>query len=310
MTRCKGTLLLAVAFATWVGGASQAVAQDQPRSKFLVLRVSSNNLPAEEATALTQGELAKLAKYPQFDVLKVPDADPMDLMVDADCVDFDAQCLANIGAGRGADVVLYTEVSDQAGRFNVQMRLVDVTTKAVKSPEGGAEESSRLGEFIANAIEKMLGPEPQPEPELLKVDIASTPAGGEVYVDKDFVGLTPVAVRLKTGDYTLRISKVGYKETVQPLKVEGRKANVVSLNLNVVDIPKTPVTPVPTKEREVKKTPWYGSWWFWTIVGAAVVGGGTAAGVVLSKTSGGGAGSIGLSPDARYAPKDVTLFPR
>ncbi len=310
MTRCKGTLLLAIAFAAWIGGASQAAAQEAHKIKFLALRVSSNKLPADEIAKLTEGVLAKLAKYTQYDVLKVPDADPMDLMVDADCVDFDSQCLANIGAGLGADLVLYTEVSDQAGRFNVQMRLVDVATKEAKSPEGGTEESTRLGEFVATAIERMLGPEPQPEPELARVDIASTPAGGEVYVDKDFVGLTPVAVKLKPGEYTLRLSKVGFKETVQPLKVDARRTNAVSFNLNAVDVPKTPATPVPVKERSVAKTPWYGSWWFWTIVGAAVVGGGTAAGVVLSKSSGGGSGSIGLSPDARYAPKDVSLFPR
>jgi len=310
MTRClKGALVLAIAVATWVGGAMPAVAQDAPKIKLLPLRVSSNKLPAEDIAKLTEVVLAKLAKYPAYAVLKVPEADPMDLMVDADCVDFDSQCLANIGQGRGADFVLYTEVSDQANRFNVQMRLVDVATKEAKSPEGGTEEASRLGDFVANALEKVLGPEPQPEPEVVKVEIGSNPAGGEVYVDKDFVGLTPVAVRLKAGEYTVRIAKVGFKESLQPLKVEPKGKNSVTLALNPVEVPKTPVTPIPAKEREVVKTPWYGSWWFWTIVGAAVVGGGTAAGVLLSKGSG-SSGSVGFSPDARYAPKDVTLYPR
>lgn len=310
MTRCrKGTLVLALAIAACVAGASQASAQEPSRVKLLPLRVSSNKLPADEIKSLTDGVLAKLARYPQYDVLKVPDADPMDLMVDAECVDFDAQCLASIGAGRGADMVLYTEVSDQEGRFLVQMRFVDVKTKEAKSPEGGVEDASRLGEFVASALEKILGPEPPPEPELVKVDIASTPAGGEVYVDKDFVGLTPVAVRLKPGAYTVRITKVGFKEFLQPVKVETRKANAVTLVLNPVEVPQTPVAPVPAKEREIAKTPWYGSWWFWTVVGVVVVGAGTTAGVLATK-GGGSSGSVGFSPDARYAPKDVELYPR
>jgi len=310
MTRyLKGSLVLAIAVVVWTAGTLPAVGQEASGIKLLPLRVSSNKLPAEDLARLTEGVLAKLAKYPLYSVLKVPAQDPMDLMIDAECADFDSECLANIGAARGADLVLYTEVSDQEGRFLVQVRLVDVKTKEAKSPEGGTEEASRLGEFVANALEKVLGPEPQPEPEMVKVEVGSTPAGGEVYIDKDFIGLTPVSVRLKPGRYTVRIAKVGYKEVVQPLNVEARKTNAVSLALNPVEVPKTPVTPVPAKEREVAKTPWYGSWWFWTIVGAAVVGGATAGGVLGSR-GGGSSGSAAFSPDTRFALKDVTLYPR
>ena len=311
MTRSlNGKLVIATVFAGMVLAGSTAFGQEPSQgTRLLPLRVSSNKLPSDEIARLTETVLAKLGKYPQYQILKVPDVDPMDLMVDADCTDFDAQCLANIGAGRGADFVLYTEVSDLSGRFQVQVRLVDVKTRAVKSPEGGTEDAARLGEFVAVALERIFGPEPQPEPELLKVDIASSPAGGEVYVDRDFVGLTPVAVRLKPGEYTVRIAKVGFKEMVGPMKVEGRKANALSMSLSPVDIPVASDLPVPSKQREVSKTPWYGTWWFWTVVGVVVVGAGTTAGLLLAPGHH-QTGSIGLSPNPSLAPKDVTLFSR
>lgn len=309
MSRCgKGLVVLAAVLVAGAAWAPVAQAREGEKVRLLPLRVSSNKLPAEDIGRLTDGVLAKLAKY-TFEVLPVPDADPMDLMVDAGCTDFDADCLAAIGQGRNADMVLYTEVSDQQGRYAVQMRLVDVKTREVKAPEGGTEDPEKLAEFVNRGLEKVFGSEPTREPEVVRIDLNSTPAGGEAYVDKDFVGLTPVTIRLKPGSYTVRVAKVGYKEVVQPLTVEERKARVLALALNAVDVPSTPVSPIPAKEREAKASPFYETWWFWTIVGAAVVGGATTAGVLLSKDKG-TSGSVGFSPDARFAPKDATLYPR
>jgi hypothetical protein len=309
MTRCaQGLVALAAVVLAASAWPSEARAGDAAKPRLLPLRVSSNKLPAEDIARLTEGVLAKLARYP-FEVLRVPDADPMDLMVDAGCADFDADCLAAIGVGRNADLVLYTEVSDQKGRYQVQMRLVDVQTKEVKAPEGGTEDADKLAEFVSRGLERVFGAEPAKEPELVRIDVNSTPAGGEAYVDKDFVGLTPVTVRLKPGPYTLRVAKVGYKEAVQSLTVEERKARTLALALNPVEVPNMPLTPTPAKEREAKAAPWYEAWWFWTIVGAAVVGGATTAGVLLTKDKG-TSGSVGFSPSASFAPKDATLYPR
>ncbi len=58
---------------------------------------------------------------------------------------------------------------------------------------------------------------------------------------------------------------------------------------------------------QVKKEPFYKTWWFWTIIGVAVVGAGTAAGV-LATQDGPAGGQVGFSPDPGYAPLDVTLY--
>jgi hypothetical protein len=285
-----------------------ATATDAPaRIRLLPLRVSSNKLPAAELSALTDAVIEKLKRYPAYEVLPVPTQDPMDMMVDAGCTDFDADCLAAIGASVKADKVLYTEVSEKEGRFPVQLRFLDVATKELKAPEGAADARERLPELMSSALEKVLGPEPQKEPVLSHVDITTTPPGAEVYVDKDFVGQTPVSARLKAGRYTVRVAKIGYAEVLLPLTIEEGRSVQRQLNLVVAQIPFHP-GPVPAR-REVESTPFYKTWWFWTVVGVVVVGGGTTA-YLLTRSHGGPTGGALFTPDPAYAPKDVTLFPR
>ena len=283
---------------------------DVAKAKVLPLRVSSNKLPAGDLAALTDAVVKKLQRYSTYDVMPVPTADPMDMMVDAGCTDFDADCLAAIGASAGADKVLYTEVSDKDGRFAVQVRLVDVKTKESKNPEGGAESREKLAEFIAGALEKALGPEPLREPVLVKVDIATTPTGAEVFLNKDFVGISPVSVRLKAGAYQVRVTKVGFKEETQGLSVEEGKPAARTLAMSAVEVPPLPVEPVAPKEKESEVTPFYATWWFWTVVGAVVVGTGVTAWALTRSHDSGTQGGAVFTPDPYFAPKDVTLYPR
>lgn len=275
-----------------------------------VLRVSGAGLDGATIRSLTDTVLGKLARYPSFRVLPVPAADPMDLMVDAGCIDFDADCLASLGVG--ADLVLYTEVSERDGRFLVQLRLVDVATRDVRSPEGSIEDKARLADFLVTALDRVLGPEPVAEPEDVRVDLTTTPPGGEVYINGDFVGIAPVTTRVEPGSYSLRIAKVGFREERQVLVVDPGKALQLNVALAAVVVPTVPETALPVPERGGEsqvKTPVYKTWWFWTIIGVAVVGAGTTA-ALLTMDGGGGNGSAGFSPDGYMAPQDVTLYPR
>lgn len=276
--------------------------------RLLPLRVSSNRLGADELAKLTEVVLLKLKKYPAYDVQKTPNDDPMDMMVDAGCLDFNAECLAGLGANAGVAKVLYSEVSEDGGRFRVQISLVDVESGESITPEGGAGVRDNLNEFLATALEKVLGPEPVPETVLAKVDLTTEPSGAEVYLDKDFVGISPVTLRLKKGEYTVRFSRVGYEETLLPLSVEPGKTVSKGMTLQKIQVA-VPVGPVPVKERTVEKKPYYKTWWFWTTISAVVVAG-TVTGAVLGTRGGGGAdGSARFTMDPSYAPMDVTLYP-
>jgi len=296
---------VAASVLAWIAPAS---AEEPAKTKVLPLRVSSNRLSASELDTLTDRVVEKLKKYPSLDVQKPPAADPMDLMVDAGCVDFDAACLAAIGASAQADTVLYTEVSESDGRYQVQVRLVDVKSRETRSPEGGTEVRERVPDILALAIEKVFGPEPLPESVLARVDIESNPPGADIYVDRDFVGVSPVTISLKKGQYVVRANRVGYEERMQAIRVEPGKPIAVTLALAPVQVP-VPVGPVPTKEREESRQAFYETWWFWTAVGAVVIGAGTTAFVLASRSKSAATGNAQFALDPGIAPKDVTLYP-
>jgi hypothetical protein len=234
----------------------------------------------------------------------------MDLMVNAGCIDFDGECLSMIGEGAGADVVLFTDVSLRDDLHVVQLRLVDVKTREVRAPEGSTRDATRVGEFVQTALERVFGPIPVAEPALVRVDISTTPAGGETYVDGDFVGVAPVTVRLAPGTYAVRVARVGYRDEQQSLVIDPTRPNQISIPMVAITVQDVPATPLPEpREREIASTPFYQTWWFWTVVGVVVVGAGTTAALV---TTGGGSdgGGAGFTMDPAYAPKDVTLYPR
>lgn len=300
--------LIVVAGAIMAFSPPDAEAQGTERTKVLPLRVTSNRLDPEELDRLTGLVAEKLRKYPALEVLPVPKQDPMDLMVDAECVDFDAACLATIGTSRGADAVLYTEVSESEGRFQVQVRFVDVRTQETRTPEGGTEVRDKVPDLLALALVKVFGPEPLPETVLARVDIETTPPGADIYLDKDFVGASPVTLRLQKGRYVVRATRVGYEEKVQTVEVEPGKALTIALNLAPIQV-SLPEGPVPVKEREEEGPAFYETWWFWTAVGAVVIGAGTTAVVLASRKASSANGKAQFTLDPAYADRDVTLYP-
>jgi len=283
--------------------------EDADKVSILPLHVSSNRLSADVLDDLTEVVLGKLKKYPAYRTLDVPDTDPMDLMIDAGCLDFGPDCLAGIGESRGADKVLYTEVrEEEGGGFFVQISMVDVESRDSMTPEGGTEVRENLNQFLGQALEKVLGPEPVPETVLSRVDLSTNPAGAEIYLDGDFVGVSPVTLRLKKGRYKLRANRVGYEEAIREIDVEAGKKTAKNLEMTRIVVA-VPVGPVPVKEREIEKKPYYKTWWFWTTIGAVVVAGGATAAVLATRGGGGGEGSARFTLDAGYAPRDVTLYP-
>jgi len=296
-----GVFLLAPAQASAQGGSG--------RPRVLPLRVTSSQVPGAQLQALTESVLAKVRRYP-VEVLSPPAEDPVDLMVDAECTDFDADCLSRIGRGRNTDLLLYSEVGKKGDRFLVQVRLVELKNGQMKASEGDTDSEEGLAKALERALEAVFGPEPSAQPEPVRVEVASTPAGAEVYLDQEFKGLSPVTLMVLPGPYTLRLAKVGYREVTQNLTIEARKPGNVVVPLEAVPaVPLETPASAPRKERTSEVTPFYQTWWFWTIVGAVVVGGATTAGVLLSKDHA-KTGSAGFSTDPRLAPKDVTLYPR
>jgi hypothetical protein len=58
------------------------------------------------------------------------------------------------------------------------------------------------------------------------VNVSSTPASADVQVDGNFVGNTPSSLSLSAGEYTIKVTKKGYKPWEKKLTVSGGTSNV------------------------------------------------------------------------------------
>jgi hypothetical protein len=71
----------------------------------------------------------------------------------------------------------------------------------------------------------------KPEEILMSVNVDSSPGDAIVEIDGYAAGRTPVSVKLTKGDYTLKVTKAGYKQWSQKIIVEAGKAQSVGITL-------------------------------------------------------------------------------
>ena len=106
------------------------------------------------------------------------------------------------------------------------------------------------------------------------VSIVTAEAGAEVYVDEEFVGVTPFEGEVPIGEHRFTVRRTHYEDwsTVETI-IAGEDYLIEAM---LVALPEETTTIV------TESTPFYREWWFWS--GAAVVvGGGIAAAILLSE---------------------------
>lgn len=86
-----------------------------------------------------------------------------------------------------------------------------------------------------------------------EIDISSSPTGASVYVDSTYVGTTPYAMTdVSVGSHTVKVSKTGYNDWSNIVKVTDGGTNTVAADLSVVET--TVITTVPTSAPTTIKT--------------------------------------------------------
>ena len=129
---------------------------------------------------------------------------------------------------------------------------MEVETLKVQNPEGEVQDQARVADFLSTALERILGPEPEKTPGPVRVDLLSTPPGGEVWIDGEFIGLTPVVTKLKPGTFKLRVAKAGFEEFKDSLVIEPGKAAQMNMALAAIEVPIADVAAAPA-EKEPRK---------------------------------------------------------
>ncbi len=294
-------------------GPNLAAAADKP--VLMVLRVDSDGVGDPQKDAVLKTTKAEVAKYEMYQLLETPPVDLLDEMVNFECLEMDAECLSKIGAKHKADVFLYTRWVGG----NVTVLLVDVKgVKALKTHEGQTSAAKLSSYFTNTAIIKVFGPVPKKE-ELVWVTIDANVAQADVFIDEKKVGQTPVKQKMLPGTYTVSLRKPEILMAEERIKVTGKKP--VNFTANLKPIPKKKkVVVIPPHQGDPKKktkeekkdddkgTPFYATWWFWSIVGVGVAAAVTGTALALSGSDSTETGAIRFSVDSGSAEKDSVFY--
>ena len=101
-----------------------------------------------------------------------------------------------------------TRVPVSVGDKDREFLPVGVTAQTVKS-EGGENAEKTAPQEGASA-----------EAEVGVVNVISTPTGGDVLVDGEFVGNCPAALKLKPGKHTITVKRSGFKDWSREMNVQ------------------------------------------------------------------------------------------
>ncbi|MBZ5648220.1 MAG: PEGA domain-containing protein [Acidobacteriia bacterium] len=105
------------------------------------------------------------------------------------------------------------------------------------------------GAAMRAAAAAEVAPQPKPTPSVApelaksaspKLFLASTPEGADIEIDGNFMGSTPSAIELASGDHLISIKKSGYKTWERKLKLTGGEIKVNAELEKSADTPKAP----------------------------------------------------------------------
>ncbi|NUN12224.1 MAG: PEGA domain-containing protein [Myxococcales bacterium] len=298
MNRMPTSTKIIIAVLAMIGGipwwATVAHAQTQQRSVLPLKVVVGSKLDKNDQKKITEALTQEITARPKYKALPTPDAEIIDLMFDAECVEPDTACLQTIGKTNNADLVLFGEVTGEKGSLKLVVRLIDVKKgEQVAQDNQSAASVDALAKTTAIAAVALMGEAPKPEPpkeepkkeepKEVTVRILSEPSGATVYLDNKNMGKTPSTFTKVQGKYSLRLVLNGHDDAIRELVIRDKN---VELNVSLSKSPDVAVTPGPTPtdgsqqdtgpkgDEEEDGPEFYETWWFWTAVGVAAAGAG------------------------------------
>ena len=312
---------LIVAVGTLLMGTTMTAGAKTP-AKVLGLNVESEDLNKSEKAALLKSLQATLRTYPSLDLVKAPDAELTDLMMDLECIDMDADCLGKVGKKYGATTVLYSQVDKKGGGFTLTVRIVDAKKlKVLHDKAVDVKNTSALKTALKAHIVQAFGKPPEkkvevpkkpkkpkkpkgPKPGILMVK--SSVPGAKIFVNGLYVGIGQIKVNRPPGKYTVKVTSAGYRDVLFNVQLKsGRKVKKrAKMKPTEVVMAKKEDKAVPVVV--VADAPFYEKWWFWTAVGGGIL----LTTIIAAAASGDddeSVGSVIYSVDPQNAWRDVTV---
>ena len=238
---------------------------------FAVFELHTAGLSKELAANLTQILSVEIKKIEGTSVIS---RDDIAALIDLDaektmlgCTS-DTGCLAEIGAALGVDKLVVGQIGKLADKYVVSLRLLDTETVKAESRviETFSGEEKQLIGAVRHAGRRLLG---VGEGATGTMSVTANQEEVEVFVDEVSVGVLPFPPLqdLAAGRHDVRVTKSGFYDWQTTVYVN--PADNASVWAELVKRP----------------TPWYKTWWFWSLSGASAIGiisGGVIIGIVAS----------------------------
>jgi hypothetical protein len=182
-------------------------------------------------------------------------------------------CLAEIGKQLGVKQVVAGNVAQLGDSYVVNLKLVDVATKAevrkISEPLRGDPdqliEAVRVAAYELVTPDKLLG----------GIAVLSDVAGAIVTVDGKAVGKTPLAKPisdLPAGKHTVQLAAVGYTSFTDEVDVHFQKTTQVEVRMIAAGAQSQPDNHlIGVGPKRPATTPWYASKWTYLAVGVTAI---------------------------------------
>jgi|GEM_PF-1509587 len=294
-------------------GSVAHAAEPVKKIKVLGMQIEGTDLSAKDKTDLFRVVQAALRSRAQVDLLKPPERELTDEMIDLECIDIDAACLTRLGKKYKAEQVFYSQVDKgKGGAYVLLVRVVDVAKgKAIHDTKTNMP--NRMA--IANGLEKQVakvfgakgsGPAPPKKDEegFIEIKVPNN-SDAKIFINKEFAATGEIKVKRKPGKYTVKVTADGFTEQIFSVEVTPGRTTTRSVILKGMD---GGVGPIKKPTEPEDEDEFYETWWFWTIVGVVVAGG--VAGIVVATTSdttSNAVGNVTFSVDPQQSWRDTDV---
>lgn len=206
-----------------------------------------------------------------------------------DCEDDYSACMANLGKRSKAEQVIWGDLSQRSGQWDLSLQILDVGSRRIMHQETWAFPAADGAlEDMALAVRAFVeGKEPPKKVAKGKVRIESDPAGARVVVDGTAYGATPTTLTLDAGPHVVEVSMLDLGTKTRNITVEADGMTRLPPFRFVQDKPEVAVRMAPVQKR---------SWHFWAGIG------------VLSVATVSGVGALYFREQQQVAKSDASLL--
>ncbi len=226
-----------------------AAAVAAPPTSIAVLPIEQQELEAE-AARVHEALRAAVESFPEY-VEKGPvEMNVEEARMSFSCFDEAPDCMSQVGEVLEVGLVLWGKLQRDASSWTLRLKLLDVGKQTLVRDQTVriAKGSDAVGRLEALAADFVKG-EPLDVPPLTPLQVRSKPAGAEIRLDGEVVGVTPAEVLAEPGAFMIELRHPAHDPVRRAISVTREPATIdIALVPPVEPPPAAPPPPVAAAE--------------------------------------------------------------